>query len=122
MSFAIVATVTSVAGLMLGIGWIFAGTTLFKRWGIEAHPDGLLVGRRLGAVYLGIAIMLFFGRSASASDLRTALCIGMLFGMLVLAILGVVEFRARRANAVILASSVLEVFLAVGFAWVLLAA
>lgn len=122
MSFIFVATFTSIASMMLGIGWIFAGTTLFKRWGIDAHPGGLLVGRRLGAVYVGIAIILFLGRSAPASDLRTALCLGMLFGMLVLAILGVVEFITRRANAVILVSSALEVFLAVGFAWILLAA
>lgn len=121
MSFTLVATVASIASAMLGVGWVFAGTLLFKRWGIKARPEGLLVGRRLGTVYLGIAIILFLGRSAPPSDLRAALCVGMLFGMVVLAVLGVIEFRAGRANGAILASSALEVLFAAGFAWVLLA-
>jgi hypothetical protein len=69
MSFNFVVTVTSIAGLILGGGWMFAGSRLFKRWGIDAHVDGLLVGRRLGAVYLGISVMLFMRRA-----LLTALC------------------------------------------------
>jgi hypothetical protein len=28
---------------------------------MSAHDDGLLLGRRLGAVYLGISIILFMG-------------------------------------------------------------
>jgi hypothetical protein len=110
MSFTFVTTITSIALIMIGLGWLFAGKILFKRWSIDAHQDGLLVGRRLGAVYLGTAIILFLGRSSPASDLRTALCIGMLLVMSVLAILGVIEFMARRASAVILVSSAIEVF------------
>lgn len=121
MSFTLVATITSIAGILLGLGWLFAGTILLKRWGINAHQDGLLVGRRLGAVYVGTATILFLGRSAPASDLRTALCVGVLLVMSVLAILGVIEFVARRANVAILVSSAIEVILAAGFASILLA-
>lgn len=121
MSFNFVVTIASIAGTVLGVGWIFAGTLFFKRWGIQAHPDGLLIGRRLGAVYLGTAIMLFLGRTAPPSDLRTALCVGMMFSMVVLAVLGVIEFKARRANAAILISTTIEVFLTAGFASVLFA-
>lgn len=121
MSFAIVAVATSIAGLILGVGWLFAGNLLFKRWGVEAHTDGLLVGRRLGAAYLGIAFMLFLGRAAPPSDLRSAICAGLLFALLLLAGLGLFEFKARRARIGILVSVALEVILASGFAWVLLA-
>jgi hypothetical protein len=120
MSFNFVVTVTSLAGLLLGIGWMFAGTKLFKRWGIDAHVDGVLVGRRLGAVYLGVSIFLFMGRTAPPSDLRTSICVGLLFSMVVLAGLGIFEFIARRANALILVSVALEVILAIGFMNVLL--
>ena len=120
MSFNFVLTVTSIAGLILGVGWMFAGSSLFQRWGINAHVDGLLVGRRLGAVYLGVSVILFMGRTAPPSDLRVAICIGVLFSMLVLAGLGLFEFIARRANSLILVSVALEVFLALGFVWVLL--
>ncbi len=121
MNFNTVAIATSIAGLLLGIGWLFAGHLLLRRWGIETNPAGLLVCRRLGAVYVGIAVMLFLGRSAPPSDLRLAVCIGMLISLVLLAGLGLVEFKARRAGPAILASVVLEVILAGGFASVLLA-
>lgn len=120
MSFTFVATITSIASLILGMGWVFAGTKLFKRWGIDAHLDGLLVGRRLGAVYLGVSIILFMARSTPTSDLREAICTGMLFSMAALAGLGLFEFKSNSANSLILVSVALEVFLAIGFARLLL--
>lgn len=119
MTFEFIATTTAIAALLLGLGWMFAGTKLFKRWGIEAHADGLLIGRRLATVYIGIAIILFMGRSSPPSDLRAALCSGLLFAMITLAGLGIYEYRLKRANALILISVALEMFLAVGFSWVL---
>ncbi|HEY7459159.1 MAG TPA: hypothetical protein VH765_10430 [Xanthobacteraceae bacterium] len=121
MNFSIVAIATSIAGLILGIGWFFAGNVLHKRWGIESTASSLLIGRRLGAVYLGISAMLFLGRSAPPSDLRTAVCVGMFAALAILAGLGLFELRAHRAGPGILVSVVLEIILAAGFAWVLLA-
>ena len=119
MSFTIVAVATSIAGLLLGLGWLFAGSLMLKRWELEANPLGLLVGRRLGAAYLGIAIMLFLGRSAPPSELRSAVSIAMLVALSLLAILGIIEVRAKRVGKGILVSVVLEVLLATGFAAVL---
>ena len=121
MSYTLAAVATSIAGLLLGLGWLCAGSLLLKRWGLEATPPALLVGRRLGAAYLGIAVMLFLGRSAPPSDLRSAICIAMLVALSLLAILGLVEFTARRAGSGILVSVVLEVVLIFGFAAALLA-
>ncbi len=121
MSFAIVAIATSIAGLILGVGWLFAGSLILKRWGIEANTVGLLVGRRIGVVYLGISLLLFLGRSAPPSDLRSAVCAGMLFALALLAGLGLFELNARRARAGILVSVVIEIVLAAGFVAVILA-
>lgn len=120
MNFTIVTTATAIAGLILGIGWLFAGSLLHKRWRIEPTASSLLVGRRLGAAYLGISIMLFLGRSVPPSDLRTAICVGMFVALAVLAGLGLVELKAHRAGPGILVSVVLEIVLAAGFGWVLL--
>jgi hypothetical protein len=121
MSFTIAAVATSIAVLLLGFGWLFVGSLVLKRWGLEANPLGLLVGRRLGAAYVGIAIMLFLGRSAPPSALRSAVSIAMLVALALLAILGIVEFRAKRAGKGILVSVALEVLLAAGFATALAA-
>ncbi len=120
MTFTIVATATAIAGLVLGIGWLIAGDVLHKRWRMEPSAPSLLVGRRLGAAYVGISIMLLLGRSASRSDLRTAVCIGMLVALAILAGLGLRELIARRVGPGILVSVVLEVLLIAGFGWVLL--
>lgn len=116
MTFTIAAVATSIAGLLLGLGWLFAGSFLLKRWGLDANPQGLLVGRRLGAVYVGIAILLFLGRTAPPSELRSAVSMAMLIALLLLALLGLFEFKAKRAGRGILISVVLEVLLAAGFA------
>lgn len=116
MNFTVTAVATSIAGLVLGLGWLFAGSLVLKRWGLDANPLGLLVGRRLGAVYLGIAVMLFLGRSAPPSELRSAVSMSMLGALGLLALLGLIEFQAKRAGRGILVSVVLEVLLAAGFA------
>ena len=120
MSFSIVATATSVLGFVLGVGWLFFGKLLVRRWGIESTAGTMLVGRRLGAAYVGIALVLVLGRSAPPSALRQAVCVGLLVAMVVLAALGLFEFKARRANAGILVSVGAEIVLAAGFAWVLI--
>ena len=120
MSFAVLALATSAAGLLLGLGWLFAGEAMLRRWGITPTPQLLLVGRRLGAVYLSIAVMLFLGSNAPESALRSALAAGLLLAMILLALLGLIEYRARRANASILVSVALEIVLGAGYAAVLL--
>lgn len=121
MNFNIAATATSIAGLILGLGWLFGGKLVIRRWGLDANPLGLLVGRRLGAAYLGIALLLFLGRSAPSSELRSAVSLSMLAALAILAILGIVEFRANRAGKGILVSVLVEIALAGCFAAVLLA-
>ncbi len=61
MSFNAVATATSIAGIVLGIGWLFFGTLVLRRRGVEPNANALLVGRRLGVAYLGIGVMLARG-------------------------------------------------------------
>ncbi|MBX9611996.1 MAG: hypothetical protein K2X51_10295 [Burkholderiales bacterium] len=121
MTFNLIATATAIAGLLLGIGWFVAGGPMLQRWGIAPNPAALLVGRRLGAVYLGIAVMLFFGRAAPPSALRTLVCVALLVALSLLALLGLFELKAGRARRGILVAVVLEALLAAGFAAVLLA-
>ncbi len=121
MNFTVTAVATSIAALILGLFWLFAGSVLLKRWGLEANALGLLVGRRLGAAYLGIAMMLFLGRSAPPSELRSSVSIAMLGALVLLALLGLFELKAKRVGRGILASVAVELLLAAGFATVLLA-
>lgn len=82
---------------------------------MPAEPAALLVGRRLGAVYVGMAVLLLLVRSAPASDLRTGLCLGLALVMALLAATGLYEFAGQRAGRGILVSVAVEVLLAAGF-------
>lgn len=120
MSYTVVAVSTSIASFVLGLGWLFAGGLVLKRWTIEANSTSLLVGRRLGAVYVSMAVLLFFARSAPPSELRTAVCTSVLVALALLAGLGIFELSRGRAGKGILVSVGLELVLAAGFLSVLL--
>ncbi len=120
MSFHTLAIVTCLAALLLGAGWLFAGRLMLQRWRIEPGVGALLVGRRIGAVYLGVALLCFLVRSTTSAELITSVS---LFAVLVNALLvglGVYEYRSRRAGPAILVSVALELLLLLGFGTLLL--
>ena len=75
MTFQVIALVMTCAGCLLGLRFIFAGGSVLKEWGIEATAGSLILFRRIGAIYLGLALMFFLGRAAAPSDLRSAVCL-----------------------------------------------
>jgi hypothetical protein len=120
MSFHTLSIVTCIAAALLGLGWLTAGKLMLQRWRIEPTTGALLVGRRIGAVYLGVALLCFLVRSTTSTELITSVS---LFAILVNALfagLGVYEYSARRAGPAILASVALELLLLLGFGALLL--
>lgn len=118
MTFRIMAYIMTGAACLLGLRFIFAGGGVLKEWGIEATVGALVMFRRLGVIYLGLALMFFLGRNAAPSDVRSAVCLVMGGAVAVLACLGISDFLARRANAGIFRSIAGEAVLAVAFGWV----
>ena len=117
MTFKIMAFVTTIAGGLLGLRFIFAGASVLKQWGIEPTDGSLVVSRRIGALYLGLALMFFLGRKAAPSDLRSAVCLGIGGAIALLACLGLFELRAGRVSSGIIVPAIVEMVLAAGFAW-----
>ena len=117
MTFKIMALVMTFAGSALGVRFIFAGASVLKEWGIEATDGPLVICRRLGAFYFGIALMFFLGRAAAPSDLRSGVCLGMGGTSALLAGLGLFEFSAGRVSSGIIVPAIVEMVLAAGFAW-----
>lgn len=107
--------ITGILTLILGIGYLFAGSLLVGRWQIEPTQSVLLFGRRIGAVYIGLSVMCYFARSLPVSAGRTALCAGAATICTLEAVLGVYEFSVGRAGPGILISAVIEAFLALSY-------
>ncbi len=121
MSFHALAIVTCIAALVLASGWLFAGQLMLKRWRIEPSVGALLVGRRIGAVYLGVALLCFLVKSTSSPELITSVSLFAVLVNALLAGLGLYEYRARRAGPAILVSVAVELLLLLGFGGLLLA-
>ena len=117
MTFQIMAYIMTVAACLLGLRFIFAGGGVLKEWGVEVTAGALILFRRLGVIYLGLALMFFLGRNAGPSDFRSAVCLVTGGAVAVLAFLGLFEFLARRASAGIFRSAVAEAVLAAAFVW-----
>jgi hypothetical protein len=118
MTFQIMALIMTCAGCLLGLRFIFAGGSVLKEWGVEATAGSLILFRRIGAMYLALALMFFLGRAAAPSDLRSAVCLVMGGAIALLAGLGLFEYLARRVGAGVFRSVVGEAVLAAGFVWV----
>ena len=112
MSFKTTSVITAIVTFVLGAVYLFAGSLAVSRWQIEPTESILLFGRRLGALYVGLSVIFFLVRSATASDVRSALCIGTAVVCSLLAFLGIYEFCAGHAGPAILVSAAIESFLA----------
>ncbi|TCT32677.1 hypothetical protein [Martelella mediterranea] len=118
MTFEILALVMTAACIVLGARFIVFGGSVLKEWGLEQSIGALILFRRMGLMYLGLALMFFLGRTAGSSDIRSAVCLVMGGTAMLLAGLGLYEFLARRVSAGIFRSAVAEAVLGAAFIWV----
>lgn len=116
MTFKVMAYVTMIAASVLGLRFLVAGASVMKDWGLDGEAP-VVIGRRIGALYLGLALMFFLGRGAGPSELRSAVCVGMSAAMLLLAGLGVFERWAGHVSSGIVAPAIIEAIFSAGFAW-----
>lgn len=121
MNFTTITLVLSVLLFALGAGWLFAGGMFYKQWGVGDSHRATLGARRIGAIYLGLGLMLYLARTAPPSELRTAVCAGVFAVLVLLALLGTYEFVSRKAGPGILSAVLVEFVLAGCFGWLLLA-
>jgi hypothetical protein len=120
MSFRAVASITAAVLFVLGLGYLFAGSLVVARWQLEPTDAVLLLGKRIGALYLGLSVMFFLARPVPISLARTALSAGAGVVCTLLSTLGVYEFLVGHSGPAILASACIEALLAVAYARILL--
>ncbi len=115
MNFKNIAIVTAIITFVLGIGYLFFGSFVIGRWQIEPTNSVLLLGRRMGILYLGLSVIFFLSKSISSSKTRIALSIGATVTLSLLALLGIYEYSLGRVGVGILASVGIESLLSIGY-------
>lgn len=117
MTFELMAYVMAIGATVLGLRFMVAGGSVLREWGLEVTDAPLIMCRRIGALYLALAVVFFLGRHTPASDLRSAICVGIGGGSALLAALGLVDLRAGRVTKRIVVPVIVEAVLAAGFGW-----
>lgn len=88
---------------------------MIKRWGREPNEVALVIGRRLGVVYLGIALFCLIVRDTQSIELIRVFST---FGLMVnvgLATAGSYELLNRRVGMAMWVSVAVEVLLTLGY-------
>lgn len=90
---------------------IFVPEQMLTSWGIALSTETGLLMNRIGALYVGIAVMFFLARNAEHSPTRSAIIYGTATACMILALLGVYEFAVGHAASGILIGVFIEVTL-----------
>ena len=115
VSFHTLALVTAGIFLLIAIVWLLAPARFLTAWGVKNSAETRLIGRRVAALYAGVAVMFLMARDAEPSLPRTALSVGLVSTCLLLAVSGVVEWLQGRASKGILAAVLIELSLSLLF-------
>jgi hypothetical protein len=115
MHYPTLATVSAAICGALALTWMCVPDVPLSIWGIETSYATGFVGRRCAALFAGLGIMLWLARHSEPSAARKAMSTGLAVGCSILAVLGLVEFFTRHANALILPAVAVEILLALSF-------
>jgi hypothetical protein len=112
-----VAVLSSAVCIVLSVVWIAAPQILPGLWQVQSSYESGLIGRRAGALFLGVGVAFFAARDAPLSPLRSALLRSACLSCVVLALLGGIEFTTGHAGAGILSAVAVELTMAACLAW-----
>jgi hypothetical protein len=115
MTFKTTAMIAACVAFLLGAGYLFVGELVVGRWHIAISDSVVLIGRRIGALYVGLSVIFYLARTAPISVARSALSAGTAVALAILVVLGIYELVAGHVGPGILASMIIEALLATAF-------
>jgi hypothetical protein len=92
LSFPGIARLGALISLVLFLTFAFIPTLPFTMLGVAMTPEGLLMARRMSALFLGISLLLWLARDAENSPLRRSVCAALSASMAALALFGLWDF------------------------------
>jgi hypothetical protein len=115
-SFKLIAQLGALISALLFLTFAFLPVIPFTMLGVAMTPEGLLMARRMAALFLGIALILFLARGAGNSDLRRKVCAALSASMAALALFGLYDFVQGSVGYGIWIAVTVETFFAVTLA------
>ena len=109
MYYKIVVIIIAIAAIGLGCRFIFSSDSILKEWGLQSIDSTQVLGRRLGAIYFGLTVLLLLSLTNMSKSQIVIIGVSSISGFL--AISGILELMAGRVNTGIIRSIIAEVFL-----------
>ncbi len=92
LTFPRIARLAALIAFVLFVTFAFIPVIPFTMLGVDMVPEGLLMARRMSALFLGIALLLFLARDTENSPLRRSVCAALSASMAALALFGLWDF------------------------------
>lgn len=109
--------VSAVLGMLLGIGFFFAPTTVMETFGVVAGEAHQHTARNFGSAVIGLAVISWVARNAQDSVGRRAIVLG-LFLYFILGSISIISFQLQgNSNIYGWFIIVLHLILAIGFGY-----
>lgn len=115
MPFRLAATLTAIVCAVLFVIFLLAPQSYSAGYGVPGDAAGEFLGRRASPLLLGLAVMLWSGRNAPASPLRSAVCYGVGVCFAGIAFTGLYEYGRNVASITIVVAAGLEMVVAAVF-------
>lgn len=113
MSFRTAASLLALVCLVLFLVLLVVPKSYVGVYGIAGDEGVAFLGRRASPMFLGLAVMLWLGRSAKPSPLRTAIIAGVATLFAGIAVTGAAEYLFGAASPSILLAACAEIAIAV---------
>jgi hypothetical protein len=109
MYYKYVVIIIALAIIGLGCRFMFANDSILKEWGLESINSTGVLARRLGAIYLGLSVLLFLSLTDMSKEQTIIIGVSAISGFL--AVSGILDLWAGRVNTAVIRSIVAELFL-----------
>ena len=109
--------ISSIVGLLFGLGFLFAPAWTEASYGVNLDAGGQLLARFMGSAYLGIAAFFWLGRNSANSETRRALVLGGFVTTLLGLIVALYDRFMGIENALAWSTVAIFLLLSIGFGY-----
>ena len=109
--------ISSVIGLLFGLGFFFAPVWTEASYGVNLDMGGQYMARLFGSVLLGLAALLWFARNSTNSTTRHAIVVGAFVTMALGFILSIYDRVVGIENALAWSSVAIYLLLSIGYGY-----
>jgi hypothetical protein len=109
--------ITSIIGLLFGLGFFFAPAWTEASYGVNLDIGGQYIARLLGSVYLGYAVLFWLARNSPNSGTRRAIVVSGFVTMVLGLILSIYDRIVGIENALAWSSLAIFLLLSIGFGY-----